>query len=72
MLMMILLFLLGIIIGSIIIYVILNPKVKSTQMLDEETRIKNETLRNELVELSKDHSSLIAKKEEILKNIEML
>ena len=69
---MILLFLLGIIIGSIIIYVILNPKVKSTQMLDEETRIKNETLRNELVELLKDHSSLIAKKEEILKNIEML
>ncbi len=70
--MMILLFLLGVIIGSIIIYIILNPKVKSTQILDEETRIKNEALRNELVELSKDHSSLTAKKEEILKNIAAL
>lgn len=60
---------LGVLIGVIAIYIILKPKLKATQVLDQETSEKNECLRNELLELTKEHSSLKSKREEILNNL---
>ena len=71
--MMELLFLLiGVLIGAVVLYVVLKPKLKTVQKLDEDTALKNEHLRAELLELTKEHSSLTAKKEEILSNISTL
>ena len=64
--------LIGVLIGAIVLYVVLKPKLKAVQKFDEDTAIKNEHLRAELLELSKEHSSLTAKKEEILSNISTL
>lgn len=63
---------LGILLGAIAIYIIVKPKLKSIQQMDEETLNKNEQLRADLLELSKDYSSLSAKKEEILASITTL
>ena len=68
----ILFLILGILIGEIVLYVVLKPKLQAVQKFDEDTAIKNEHLRAELLELSKEHSSLTAKKEEILLNIATL
>lgn len=68
----ILFLLLGVLIGALVLYVILKPKLKTVQKLDEDTQFQNENLRAELLELSKEHSSLTAKKEEILSNIATL
>ena len=68
----ILFLLLGVLIGALVLYVVLKPKLKTVQKLDEDTRFQNENLRAELLELSKEHSSLTAKKEEILSNIATL
>ena len=68
----ILFLILGILIGAIVLYVVLKPKLQAVQKFDEDTAIKNEHLRAELLELSKEHSSLTAKKEEILSNIATL
>ena len=65
----ILFLLLGVLIGALVLYVVLKPKLKTVQKLDEDTQFQNENLRAELLELSKEHSSLTAKKEEILSNI---
>ena len=62
----------GVLIGAIVLYVVLKPKLRAVQKLDEDTAIKNEHLRAELLELTKEHSSLTAKKEEILLNITTL
>ena len=62
----------GVLIGAIVLYVVLKPKLKAVQKFDEDTAIKNEHLRAELLELTKEHSSLTAKKEEILSNISTL
>ena len=62
----------GVLIGAIILYVVIKPKLQAVQKFDEDTAIKNEHLRTELLELSKEHSSLMAKKEEILSNIATL
>lgn len=64
--------LLGVLIGALVLYVVLKPKLKTVQKLDEDTQSQNENLRAELLELSKEHSSLTAKKEEILSNIATL
>ena len=68
----ILFLILGVLIGAIVLYVVLKPKLKTVQKLDEDTQFQNENLRAELLELSKEHSSLTAKKEEILSNIATL
>ena len=68
----ILFLLLGVLIGALVLYVALKPKLKTVQKLDEDTQSQNENLRAELLELSKEHSSLTAKKEEILSNIATL
>lgn len=68
----ILFLILGALIGAIVLYVVLKPKLQAVQKFDEDTAIKNEHLRAELLELSKEHSSLTAKKEEILSNIATL
>ena len=68
----ILFLLLGVLIGALVLYVVLKPKLKTVQKLDEDTQFQNENLRAELLELSKEHSSLTAKKEEILSNIATL
>lgn len=62
----------GVLIGVIAIYIILKPKLKTVQILDEKTIIENQQLREQLLELTKEHSSLTAKKEEILTNITTL
>ena len=63
---------LGVLIGAIVLYVVLKPKLQAVQKFDEDTAIKNEHLRTELLELTKEHSSLTAKKEEIIVNIATL
>ena len=68
----ILFLIIGVLIGAIVLYVVLKPKLQAVQKFDEDTAIKNEHLRAELLELSKEHSSLTAKKEEILSNIATL
>ena len=68
----ILFLILGVLIGAIILYIVLKPKLQTIQEFDEDTAIKNEHLRAELLELSKEHSFLTAKKEEILSNITTL
>ena len=62
----------GVLVGAIVLYVVLKPKLRAVQKFDEDTAIKNEHLRSELLELTKEHSSLTAKKEEILSNISTL
>ena len=65
-------FIIGVLIGAIVLYVVLKPKLQAVQKFDEDTANKNEHLRAELLELTKEHSSLTAKKEEILSNISTL
>ena len=62
----------GVLIGAIVLYVVLKPRLKAVQQLDEETLATNAVLRAEVLELTKEHSSLTAKKEEILSNIATL
>lgn len=62
----------GCLIGAIAIYIVLKPKLQTVQKLDEETIIENQQLRDQLIELTKEHSSLTSKKEEILINIATL
>ena len=56
--------------GALVTYLYLNPKVKSTQSLDTETERRNNELRAELIQLTENHAALIAKKEQILENIQ--
>ncbi len=62
----------GVLIGAIVLYVVLKPRLKAVQQLDEDTLAQNAILRAEVLELTKEHSSLTAKKEEILSNIATL
>lgn len=68
----ILFLILGVLIGAFVLYIRVKPKLIAVQQIDQETIIQNEHLRAELLELSKEHSSLTAKKEEILSNIATL
>ena len=67
-----LILIIGLLIGAFLAYLIVKPKLKATQKLDEETIIENQRLSAQLLELTKEHSSLIAKKEEVLANISTL
>ena len=57
------------IIGATAAYFYLAPKVNRTKVLDLETQSKNEKLRTELLQLTEQHASLIAKKDQILQHI---
>lgn len=62
----------GVLVGAIVLYVSVKPKLEAAQTLDEETLNKNEHLRAELLELTKEHTYLSASKDEIVNNINIL
>lgn len=59
----------GIGLGALATYIYLSPKVKTAQTIDIETQQKNEQMRAELLQLTKQHADLLARKESILENI---
>lgn len=59
----------GIGLGALATYIYLSPKVKTAQTIDIETQHKNEQMRAELLQLTKQHADLLARKESILENI---
>ena len=62
---------LGAVLASVLAtYMYLSPKLKATQSLDIETERKNKELHAELLQLTESHAALIAKKEQILENIQ--
>ena len=63
----------GVIIGAAAVYFYLNPKVKATQVLDEQTKRENEQIRTESIQLKSEYSALIDKtlaQEQHIKNIQ--
>ena len=56
--------------GVLATYMYLNPKLKTTQTLDQETECRNKELHAELLQLTESHAALVAKKEQILENIQ--
>lgn len=64
--------LIGALVGAGILYVIIRPKLKVTQELDETTKLQNKELHTELVALEKQHATLIAKRQEIQNSITLL
>lgn len=64
--------LIGVLIGAIALYVALKPKLQTVQKLDEDTLKKNEHLRIELLDLTKEYTDLTARKEEVIANIATL
>ena len=61
--------LIGVLIGMIIVYIALSPRLKATIRLDKDTQSKNDEIRAEQLELIKQYTSLKEKKEQILANI---
>lgn len=51
----------GVAIGAAAVYFYLNPKVKATQVLDEQTKKENEQIRTESIQLKSEYSALIDK-----------
>ena len=64
--------LIGALVGAGVLYVIIKPKLKSTQELDEATKLQNEELHTELVALEKQHAALTARRQEIQDSIALL
>lgn len=64
--------LIGALVGAGILYVIIKPKLKATQELDEATKLQNEELHTELVALEKQHATLTARRQEIQDSITLL
>ena len=62
----------GILIGAFAVYAKLSPKVEATQKYDLETAEINEKLRADVLKLSNEQASLVAKREEILASIDTL
>ena len=67
-----LLILIGALVGAGILYVVIRPKLKTTQELDEATKLQNEELHTELVALEKQHAALTARRQEIQDSISLL
>lgn len=67
-----LLILIGALVGAGILYVVIKPKLKATQELDEATKLQNEELHTELVALEKQHATLTARRQEIQDSIALL
>lgn len=51
----------GVAIGAAAVYFYLNPKMKATQVLDEQTKRENEQIRTESIQLKSEYSALIDK-----------
>ena len=64
--------LIGALVGAGVLYVIIKPKLKATQELDEATKLQNEELHTELVALEKQHVALTARRQEIQDSISLL
>ena len=64
--------LIGALVGAGILYVIIRPKLKVTQELDETTKLQNKELHTELIALEKQHATLIARRQEIQDSITLL
>ena len=64
--------LIGALVGAGVLYVIIKPKLKATQELDEATKLQNEELHTELVALEKQHVALTARRQEIQDSIALL
>ena len=64
--------LIGALVGAGVLYVIIKPKLKATQELDEATKLQNEELHAELVALEKQHAALTARRQEIQDSITLL
>lgn len=64
--------LIGALVGAGVLYVIIKPKLKATQELDEATKLQNEELHTELVALEKQHATLTARRQEIQDSIALL
>ena len=64
--------LIGALVGAGVLYVIIKPKLKATQELDEATKLQNEELHTELVALEKQHTALTARRQEIQDSIALL
>lgn len=64
--------LIGALVGAGVLYVIIKPKLKTTQELDEATKLQNEELHTELVALEKQHAALTARRQEIQDSITLL
>ena len=64
--------LIGALVGAGVLYVIIKPKLKATQELDEATKLQNEELHTELVALEKRHAALTARRQEIQDSITLL
>ena len=64
--------LIGALVGAGVLYVIIKPKLKATQELDEATKLQNEELHTELVALEKQHAALTARRQEIQDGISLL
>ena len=62
----------GILIGAFAVYAKLSPKVEATQKYDLETAEINEKLHADVLKLSNEQASLVAKREEILASIDTL
>ena len=64
--------LIGALVGAGVLYVIIKPKLKATQELNEATKLQNEELHTELVALEKQHAALTARRQEIQDSITLL
>lgn len=64
--------LIGALVGAGVLYVVIRPKLKTTQELDEATKLQNEELHTELVALEKQHATLTARRQEIQDSISLL
>ena len=64
--------LIGALVGAGVLYVIIKPKLKAAQELDEATKLQNEELHTELVALEKQHAALTARRQEIQDSITLL
>ena len=64
--------LIGALVGAGVLYVIIKPKLKATQELDEATKLQNEELHTELVALEKQHAALTARRQESQDSIALL
>ena len=64
--------LIGALVGAGVLYVVIKPKLKTTQELDEATKLQNEELHTELVALEKQHVALTARRQEIQDSITLL
>ena len=64
--------LIGALVGAGVLYIVIKPKLKAVQTLDEATKLQNEELHTELVALEKQHAALTARRQEIQDSITLL